>query len=557
MIFCLDVPFEHRPIASAHGGRWSKEHKAYLYDGARLPAALLPYASRPHSWERWVEHDLNEAGPAARTAGSAEQLQPITPRGHQAEAARMISRASENGRSGFLLADDVGVGKTISAWLAVQQMEWAETVLIVCPVSVIPHWRRTIEAMGDGDRRVVVTNYERLDRLFDVPDTLGRATVSRKRGRKTVTKKTKVRKVRTKKGVARHGTALRFDVVIADESHKLRNVTTARSKLMRKLTAEASFTLWLSATAGQTPLELAYLAPLLTELTGRRVPDLDGFEAWCQEMGFGVRRAEFGKWVWEGTSDDIERMRKLLFDAAAGSVPGGLRRRPTDIAGWPELQRIATPVDLSPEQRSLYESAWSDFRQARSMSRGENSEHRLVAQLRFRQKASLLRLDQTAQFVLDLLENGRQVAVSVAFTETQAELRARLEAAGFQVATINGAMPSALREEQRKAFQRGDCQAVIYTVEEGISLHQGETGGNDVPRAAVIHDLRWSAIQMAQIEGRAHRDGRHAPTYWMFSEGTVEERIARIVAERVRTMKAMIGDDSDTIQQIEALLDAL
>jgi hypothetical protein len=70
----------------------------------------------------------------------------------------------------------------------------------------------------------------------------------------------------------------------------------------------------------------------------------------------------------------------------------------------------------------------------------------------------------------------------------------------------------------------------------------------------LIHDLRWSAIQMAQIEGRCHRDGRFAQVYWTYADDTVEEKIARVVAGRIQSMKEMIGDDVQTLREIESLL---
>jgi hypothetical protein len=94
----------------------------------------------------------------------------------------------------------------------------------------------------------------------------------------------------------------------------------------------------------------------------------------------------------------------------------------------------------------------------------------------------------------------------------------------------------------------------LFTVEEGISLHQGEH--DEAPRSMVIHDLRWSAIQMAQIEGRCHRDGRFAQVYWTYADDTIEERIARVVASRIQSMKEMVGDDVSTLREIERLLDA-
>ena len=65
--------------------------------------------------------------------------------------------------------------------------------------------------------------------------------------------------------------------------------------------------------------------------------------------------------------------------------------------------------------------------------------------------------------------------------------------------------------------------------------------------------LRWSAIQMKQIEGRTHRDGRFSQVYWMLGEDTVEEDVAEIVAHRLRAMSRMQGDES-TITDIEKLL---
>ena len=82
-------------------------------------------------------------------------------------------------------------------------------------------------------------------------------------------------------------------------------------------------------------------------------------------------------------------------------------------------------------------------------------------------------------------------------------------------------------------------------------MHQGEY--NDARRANLIHDVRWSAIQMKQIEGRTHRDGRFSQVYWMVAENTVEEQIAEIVAGRLRSMSRMNGDEA-TVADIEKLL---
>ncbi len=532
--FVLDVPFALRGVAAAESARWDASHGVFVYEGQKVPRALAPFRAQPYSWEMRVQQELSGgAAPApVRKAASALQLRP-----HQVSAVRAIVAARAAGRPGFLLADDVGLGKTLSTWAAILEMRDVESVLIVCPLSVVPHWRRTIEAMGDGAKQIVVLNYERLGKLFELSDA------ARK-------------KVRSKKGLARAGTAPDTDVVVLDESHRCKNPTAARSKLAAKLVASAGFTLWLSATAGQNPLELSYLAPVLASATGARAKDLKAFEQWCIDQKLGVTRGTFGKWEWRGDRADCAKVRALLFDAPrAGESPAGLRRRPEDIAGWPAINRILTPVELAPDARALYEDAWTAFRREFDLlPRGKDPRSALAAILRLRQKSSLIRAAGTVDLARDLLENGRQVAISVAFVETLTALREAFESGlgAVPCAAIHGGIPAAAREQERLRFQKGVARVILFTVEEGISLHQGEH--NDAPRSEIIHDLRWSAIQMAQIEGRCHRDGRFAQVYWTYADATVEEKIARVVAGRIQSMKEMIGDDTETLREIESLL---
>ena len=526
----LDVPFEYRAVASAAGARWDEAHKVFVYRGAELPAELAPFRSQPYSHERRVEARINDPQGTGKRAAS-QPAGNIVPRAHQLDAMRAVALAHGSDHPGFLLADDVGLGKTISAWGAVLRMAHAETVLVVCPLAVVAHWRRTIEAMGDGGKDVVVMNYERVGKLFEV------APAARA-------------KVKSKKGLAKVGTAEGFDVVVWDESHRLKNPTAARSKLAAKINGQAGFVLWLSATAGQNPLELSYLAALLASVSGDKASDLKAFELWCMKQGLGVTRGAFGKWDWRGDPKDCELVRALLFD---GRVPAGIRRRPEDIVGWPELNRMLVPIGLEGEARALYAQAWTEFRKALELDpQGKNPKGALAATLRLRQKGSLLRVPGTVELAQELLDNGHQVAISVAFMETLTTLQAALAAAGCAV--IHGQLAAADKERERLRFQRGEARVVLFTVEEGISLHQGEH--NDVVRSEVIHDLRWSAIQMAQIEGRCHRDGKFAQVYWTYADDTIEARIAQIVCGRITSMKGMIGDDTATLKEIDAALRA-
>ena len=226
----------------------------------------------------------------------------------------------------------------------------------------------------------------------------------------------------------------------------------------------------------------------------------------------------------------------------------GLRRHPADIEGWPDVQRELAPTSLTSAEHRLYEVAWRDFRHAMGLSGGN---HRRpvgwAADLRFRQKASLLRVAGTADFAEDLLGSGLQVAISVAYLETGDLLARTLQGRGWRADTIDGRRSGAANEAARLSFQTGAVDVVIFTVTESISLHAHEIPGGNRSRALLVHDMRHSAIQLQQIEGRCHRDGEKAVVYYAYAEDTVEERIAATVVSRMAAMDGMAGDDTAAI----------
>jgi hypothetical protein len=510
----LDVPFAMRAVAAAAGARWDADHGVHVWEGAALPAALAPFAAAPYSWERHVERALNGAAlPPPSTPTGAIAL-----RAHQTEAVAAIAAARAAGRPGFLLADDVGLGKTITAWAAILGARSSARVLIVCPLAVIAHWRRTIEAMGDGGKDVVVINYDRLGKLFEV------SAAARK-------------KVRTKKGLARVGTAPEFDVVVLDESHRCKNPTAARSKLAAKLVAEAGFCLWLSATAGQNPLELSYLAPLLAS-TGARPPTSRTSSSGASTRASASRRGTYGKWEWRGDRNDCEKVRAMLFEPAR--VPA--RRDAPPARGDRRAGRRST----ASSRRSS-----STVERARSTSSVDRVPPR--ARARAARPRSQVGAGGDAAAAPEGLAaaragHGRAGARAArqrppgrglgrVHRDARGAARAGQRPRRLPCAVIHGGLGAAAREAERLRFQRGEAKVVLFTVEEGISLHQGEH--NEVPRSEVIHDLRWSAIQMAQIEGRCHRDGRFAQVYWAYADDTIEEQLARVVC------RPPAGDEGD------------
>lgn len=457
----------------------------------------------------------------------------FVPRPHQIEARDRILAARAAGRPGFLLGDLTGLGKTLSAWLAILAMPERE-VLIVCPKGGMPQWRRTIAHAGAHDKQVTILNYERTKSLMAPPA------------------ETKRRSIRAKNNeLAKLGSPKRaWPIVVFDESHRLRNPSAQQSVVCRRMADAAAFAIYMSATAGQSPHELAYLGRLLGHAAGVATDTLDGFRALMKKLGIGKARGRWKNWTWVPNEADRARMAGLLY---RGESAIGLRRRPSDIAGWPEVQRELAPVALDAAALKLYAGTWKAFRTELGLAGGSTrTPSGRVAELRFRQKASLLRAPGTADFVRALLDNDESVAVSVAFLETCAALRESLAGAGARVGVITGERTGEANEATRLAFQTGALDVVIFTVTESISLHEGEMAGGERTRALVVHDMRHSAVQLQQIEGRAHRDGKRALIHYAYAEGTVEEEVAAKVVARMTAMDGMAGDDVADIEDLLA-----
>lgn len=560
-----DVPWESKALVAVYGATWNSDLKVFTYVGSQLPDELKQYKSDDYSFERWVEEEVNG------TFTPPISNKSMSPRPHQQVAIDKIDKTSKRGFKGFIVADNVGLGKTISSLegasktattLGFSKKQPAST-LIVCPKSVIPHWRNALRALGVDNLRVVVINYDRLKKLLTIPSTAQTAKTTRTKNKR----------------ISNSGNpVIRWDIIIADESHKLKNYEESqRAKAFERIarymekTADAPYIIYNSATIGQTPVDLGYMAPLIGQMVGKTGLTMKNYSQWLVEAGFNVKPRKVGvAWVEAKPSDtparrkeiqelqqqDITRLRQILFSPNSPSI----RRNPEDIVGWPEVNRIPQPYDLDSKERVLYTQAWLEFRKFLKLNpRGKNPQGALAAQTRYRQKASLVMAPHTLEFALDLLDNGLQVAVSVEFMETLELLRVGFEKHGYEVAEFSGAN-SAMREQERLSFQKGQKQVILFTVEEGVSFHAGEqlpdgSNATSTPRATIIHDIRYSSISCSQIEGRCHRDGQAATVYYPYANKTVQNRIVTTMITRMANMRNLSGDDASIVEEIENLIE--
>ncbi|MGO2719396.1 helicase [Brachybacterium tyrofermentans] len=529
-LWVLDVPYG----TQVEGAAWHPSVKMHLYVGRSLPAHLAPYAPGPHTLGRFLENTLNPDDPTP----PPEPAEDLEPRQNQYEAADAIAQRAAAGGRQFLLADEPGVGKTISAVLgasAVGDLRGAKRVLVVAdrPAAItIGHWCRTITALGDSGLEWVVITWDRLEKVTDYE----------------------------------------WEVIIADEAHALRRTTTKRWKLWSQIAGHkqphdtAPFLIATTATPGHTPLELPYLAPAYAQAHDEPMKDwitatqpAATFTAALERHGVGVERG--GRYGATWTTDaqrraaDLTLVRGWLEDAQ----PAAMLHR---AAPWGPVPISGMPVALTPTEREAYEAEWGEFcREMDIARRGHNTAKGRAALLRFRQKAGLIRVDSTVAWIAQQVEAERQVACSVEFVGTAADpIAERLRDSGLEVATIYGQGRFDV-EAERLRFQTGQAKVCVFTTVASISLHAGETleGGRQAstePRVGVFHQARFSGIAGRQVTGRTHRDQQVSPWHIAYAENTVEEQVSKVMVERIAAASDTVGGDTAGLTDVAQLLGA-
>nr|WP_256983235.1 DEAD/DEAH box helicase [Rhodococcus sp. 06-418-1B] len=558
-VWVLDVPFEDRALASASGARWYPGPRVFAYYGTDLPDGLASFESMPYSLQRWVEDDANE-----EWRPEVVHERSLTPRETQLESVRRQLGAMNAGFPYFAQMDSTGLGKTLAVCEAVRQAGSAPdigTVLVVAPKGALPGWRRTIaDTEADLDpadrKRWLLVTYQSTKKLLMVPEDTDLGKRKKTQNKRTITLG-----------------ELRFDidVVIADESHALMNIESQQSQILWRYQEAARAVVWMSATPGYQPMHFAYMARAIEQsrAAGPIVGDEEvlGYGVttkWAEfliEQGFALKEGKattgLKTWRWEPEdaaqrTRDIDTIHRWL---SGGAVPWSISR-PS-----PPTPREPLGQELTAAQKRLYNSAWVDYRKELGLPLWKSVGGKRVLQknpstraaaLRFRQKCSYLRIPSTADQVRAWIRDGNQVFVSMFYRESVAGLAEALRDEGQEVAVVDGSMSSQDQEGEIRRFQTGAARVIISTTTSAINLHSNElllperTVSTSAPRVTLIHDPRWTPIEIRQIEGRANRidkDHEHTTStcYYGYAEGTVEEEMVLTGIERIADLGSIVG----------------
>lgn len=151
----------------------------------------------------------------------------------------------------ILIADEVGVGKTIEAGLILKELNARRNlrrVLVICPKALTNKWRAELRRFDENFTVLTADTLAHCLKETDLegewPEQFGRAIVNLELFRQQeYLEGTKVRL-----GLSNLSPPPQFDLLVLDEAHHVRNTTTSSHRLLRILCDNADGVVFLSAT---------------------------------------------------------------------------------------------------------------------------------------------------------------------------------------------------------------------------------------------------------------------------------------------------------------------
>jgi superfamily II DNA or RNA helicase len=485
----------------------------------------------------YADFDLALAGYRVSFRTSYDQLVCLpTLRGvrslwYQEETARKVLKTF---RGRALLADEVGLGKTIEACLVLKEYilrGLVHSALILTPTSLVSQWQE--ELAQKFDLHFASTN----DMLFKKePAALWERPFI-------------VASMHTAKRPPHNQqvTSRAFDLVIVDEAHHLKNRTTLNWKLVNAL--RKTFILLLTATPIQNRLEELY--NLVTLLKPGQLKTLKAF------------KAEF---VTRGNPTDPRNRSRLR-----GLLQEVMLRNTRSVTGLHLPPREAWTIRVSPqiEEALLYqgitdlisrtaekEGAGRSRLALRTLLEAAGSSPpallRVLKNLctagQFNGEASCLEalagqaaapgLGAKAAQLLQLLSAIRDPAiVFVRFRATLEHLAQALAIGGIKSSLFHGNLSPAEKDEAIERFRQEG--RVLLTTESG-----GEGRNLQFCHVMVNFDLPWNPMQIEQRIGRIHRIGQEQAVqiYNFCAAGSIEDRILDILDRKINLFELVIGE---------------
>jgi SWI/SNF-related matrix-associated actin-dependent regulator 1 of chromatin subfamily A len=433
---------------------------------------------------------------------------------HQKEA---IQKLVENKK--FILADDMGLGKTTSTIIAALE-SGSKKVLIICPATLKINWKREIENYSDKtiyiaesknfstEADFVIINYDIIKNFHD-----------------------------TKKKNDSQVLAAKFDLVIIDEAHYIKNATAQRTKLINDIVKNTE-RLWLLTGTPMTSRPIDYFN-LLNIIDS---PVAKNWMAYAIRYCSGYQFNVGGRKVWNVTgASNLEELR----DRTLGLT---LRRLKENVLDLPD--KIITPVYLRLKSKS-YENVMGEYYDWYDKNPEESKS--LTVQFskltKIRQIIADEKIEQTIELAENIIEQDKKVIIFCNFTDS---LNKITEHFGKSAVKLDGSMSKHERQNSVDQFQENPKVKVfvgnIKAAGVGITLTAAE--------AVIMNDLSFLPSDHAQAEDRAYRYGQknNVLVYYPIFENTIEGIIYDILNNKKQVIATVMGDNQHPADAAEEIL---
>ena len=329
----------------------------------------MPLMFTPHH-AKYFAHDLTRratSGMDRLTMALFDAAVDLNP--HQIEASLFALQSPLS--EGVILADEVGLGKTIEAGIVLCQL-WAERrrrLLVICPASIRKQWALELEEKFNLPVQVLDAKaYRQALRSGQAPLTADAIVVMSHHYANRLREELK---------------AVAWDLVVIDEAHKLRNAYRPSNRVGQGIrwATEDSRKLLLTA----TPLQNSLL-------------ELYGLSTLIDERLFGDVNSFRSQYASAGSNLDALRQRLSVFCKRT------LRNEVTEYIRYTERRPITRPFKPTDKEHALYEAVSSFLQRDDSYALPQRQRH------------------LTALILRKLLASSSQ-----AIADTLDTLRARLE----------------------------------------------------------------------------------------------------------------------------------
>ncbi|MBM7633679.1 DEAD/DEAH box helicase [Geomicrobium sediminis] len=478
------------------------------------------------SWEMFnlaFEAEEHRAVPSFDGLVAPSYLPNLTPYEHQLETARRVVE-DMNGKA--ILADEVGLGKTIEAGLVLKEYMirgLVKKVLILAPASLVNQWS------------------SELNEKFHIP------AIPQKKSYVWEQADVVVTSMETAKRQPHRDIVLQqpYDMIIIDEAHKLKNASTKNYEFIRQL--KKRFCLLLTATPVQNRIE--ELFHLVSILKPGHLGDEQSFKRQYKEDQKDL------------SNDDIKTL--------VQHVMVRNRRADTKI-DWKKRNVENYMVTFTNEEIDLYEevkrlkdtnmhglSLTTLLRETCSskqalgvtlsnmLKKGFLTEELVQPLITKMQQANR---NAKAEHVLKQLHESKEK--TIIFTEyraTQAYLQWFLQQNGIKSVPFRGGFKRSKKDWMRQLFR--DYAQVMIATEAG-----GEGLNLQFCHHMINYDLPWNPMRVEQRIGRIHRLGQeHEVHITNYAVGnTIEERILRLLYEKIEMFEGVIGHLDDILERSQS-----